>query len=117
MTPLGTQIFTLLKGRSIGSDIFGNRYYEERGAIKNRRRKRWVMYNGMAEASKVPAEWHGWLHYTLVSPLSNKRHAWQLPHIPNLTGTLLRYLPQGHILKGGNRAANKADYEAWTPDK
>lgn len=116
MTTLGTRIFTLLKGRYMGKDQFGNRYYEERGVVKNRRRKRWVIYRGIAEASKVPAEWHGWLHYTLKTPLSSKRYAWQQPHLPNLTGTLGRYLPKGHLLKGGKRAANKADYQAWTPD-
>ncbi len=50
MTPLGTRIFTLLKGRLIGEDNFGNRYYEERGSVKNRRRKRWIIYHGIAEA-------------------------------------------------------------------
>ena len=25
-------------------------------------------YNGLVEASKVPADWHGWLHHTETSP-------------------------------------------------
>ena len=117
MATTGTRIFTWLKGKSVGKDVFGNRYFEERGRVKGRRRKRWVMFNGIAEPSKVPAEWHGWLHYTLDTPLSEvKAYGWQKPHIPNLTGTEGRYLPQGHLLKGGDRAATAADYTAWKPE-
>ncbi len=117
MATIGTRIFTWLKGKSVGVDQFGNRYFEERGVVKGRRRKRWVMFNGVVEASKVPAEWHGWLHYTLDAPLLGlKRYGWQKEHIPNLTGTKGRYLPKGHLQNGGERAATRADYVAWKPE-
>jgi len=91
-------------------------YFEERGRVKGRRRKRWVLFNGIVEASKVPPEWHGWLHYTHDKPLpETKKYEWQKEHTPNLTGTTGRYLPKGHVLKGGKRAANMADYEPWQP--
>ena len=32
------------------------------------RPRRWVTYTDFAEASKVPAGWHGWLHYTVDEP-------------------------------------------------
>lgn len=108
---LGTRLFTLFSGRHVGTDEFGNRYFETR-----RGKKRWVMYNGIPEASKVPPSWHGWLHYTLDAPLdSTPKYRWQKKHQPNLTGTTGRYLPAGHISKGGQRAAATADYEPWTP--
>ena len=86
--------------RFIGEDDFGNRYYE---AKDNRdsydgRKRRWVIYHGYAEASKVPPDWHGWLHYTFddpptVAPL--KRRSWEKDHMPNLTGTLAAWRPPG----------------------
>ena len=113
-----TRLLTLLSGRYVGRDEFGNRYYEQRRADKGYpRKRRWVMYNGVAEPSKVPAHWHGWLHYTLDRPVPEASHkyGWQKPHLPNLTGTQGRYLPQGHIEKSATRAKATADYQPWTP--
>lgn len=114
----GTRLFTLFYGKLVGKDEFGNRYYESRRKVNDRTR-RWVVYKGIAEPSKVPSQWHGWLHHTLAAPLAEKqarKFKWQKPHLPNLTGTKGRYLPQGHLLKGGKRAANAADYQPWSPE-
>ncbi len=114
---IGTKLHTMMYGRFMGRDEFGNRYFEAkciRGGETQKRR--WVIYNGIADASKIPPAWHGWMHYTLNAPLSEKKHySWIKTHIPNLTGTMGRYLPKGHISKGGARAAAAADYEPWTP--
>ncbi len=119
MTPLGTRITTWLSGNYIGRDEFGNRYYEAR-SLKLRQgnaRKRWVLYEGMAEPSKVPPQWHGWLHYTHAAPLATgKRYGWQKDHLPNLTGTVRRYLPKGHLLGRAKRAPATADYQPWKPE-
>lgn len=113
---IGTKIFTFFQGRHVGTDEFGNRYYEARRALQGRHRKRWVIYNGQPEASKVPPYWHGWLHYTLAAPLeATPKYRWQKKHQPNLTGTTGRYLPAGHISKAGQRAPATADYQPWTP--
>lgn len=114
---IGTRLYTLLNGRRVGIDAFGNRYYESRRARNGEKHpRRWVMYNGKVEASKVPAEWHGWLHYTLDAPVEAAPRQWQKPHLPNLTGTQGRYLPPGHISSGAPRAAASADYQPWTPE-
>lgn len=139
-----TRIHTILHGQHVGDDEFGNRYYTERKAARNSKKKmagrtrRWVIYkdtpkawwqkalvlpllmsNSMdkAEPSKVPAQWHGWLHYTsdTIPDSHAKRHAWEKPHLPNLTGTSGAYRPPGHLLKGGHRSASTSDYEAWKP--
>ncbi|MCC7260004.1 MAG: NADH:ubiquinone oxidoreductase subunit NDUFA12 [Alphaproteobacteria bacterium] len=117
MATIGTHLYTIFFGKHVGQDHFGNRYYEERSAAKDRRRKRWVIYRGKAEASKVPAEWHGWLHYsTDAMPKSaGHRYAWQQKHLPNLTGTEYAYFPPGHERAGGARAKAAADYEPWQP--
>lgn len=113
-----TRIHTFFYGRLVGQDAFGNRYYQERRTAKGNRKKRWVIFKGKAEPSKVPAEWHGWLHYTHDIPPSQKteqHYMWEKPHMPNLTGTKGAYMPPGHLLKGGRRSSSTADYEAWKP--
>ena len=102
----------------IGQDDYGNRYYEARDNRDSYddRKRRWVIYNGYADASKVPAEWHGWLHYTIDAPLPETgKHPWQKPHLPNATGTPSGYRPTGHDYRGGHRATADGDYESWTP--
>ena len=108
-----------LKARRIGRDIFGNSYYQERKARRGKLPRRYVLYKGTPEASKVPADWHGWLHYTDPSPPPEggfKRHDWQVEHQPNLTGTVHAHRPDGHFLRGGKRKPATGDYEPWTPD-
>ncbi len=112
---LTTKLYTLFKGRPVGVDNFGNRYFESRVADKSGKRKRWVIYNGRSEASKVPPEWHGWLHYTFSSPIQTPKHTWQKSFLPNLTGTKFAYLPPGHLKKGAKREKATGDYEAWHP--
>lgn len=113
-----TRLYTFFNGRFVGVDQFGNRYFTEKRLPKNRRQRRWVMYKGIAEPSKVPPEWHGWLHYTQEKPPTErkiKHYAWEKPHLPNLTGTPNAYLPPGDLKRGGKRAPTTADYQAWRP--
>ncbi len=114
---IGTLLYTWLHGRRVGSDAQGNVYYEERRVHPRLRQRRWVLYrHGPVEASRVPPEWHAWLHYTTAAPLPVAgRPAWAKPHQPNLTGTKLAYRPAGHDYSGGVRARATGDYESWTP--
>ena len=113
---IGTRVFTWLKGKQVGTDQQGNRYYIERTPVKGRKPRRWVLYKGAAEGSRVPAEWHAWLHYTVDEPLApSPEKPWVAPHKQNLTGTDAAYLPPGHDLQGGQRARATGDYEAWQP--
>lgn len=112
-------LHTTLHGQFVGKDADGNKYYRGKPRKGTKRERRWVMYTGKAEASLVPPEWHGWLHHQTdkIPPMEGSRHRkdWQLPHQPNLTGTEEAYLPPGHALKGGKRAAATGDYTAWQP--
>jgi NADH:ubiquinone oxidoreductase subunit len=121
---VGTLLFTWLHGELVGTDIFGNRYYRGKkhaalvkGGGMESRERRWVLYKGYPEASKVPAEWHGWLHHIVAEPpkADAPRRPWQKEHQPNLTGTPLAYHPPGSIVRGGHRSSAAGDYEAWTP--
>jgi NADH:ubiquinone oxidoreductase subunit len=113
----GTWLFTRLHGELVGTDSFGNRYYIDRRTKGQKRERRWVMYKGEPEASKVTPEWHAWLHGSAAVPPSGeqKPRVWQKPYEPNLTGTDLAYRPPGHVLMGGKRAKATGDYEPWTP--
>lgn len=115
MSTIGTRIFTWFRGRLVGTDEYGNRYYETR---RSAHKRRWVLYHGIADASKVPPQWHGWLHHTHAASLNESapHYAWSKPHLPNLTGTRLRYLPPGHLERGARRAPASADYEPWRPE-
>jgi len=69
------------------------------------------------EASRVPPEWHAWLHRMADAPpaADRPRYPWQLPHEPNMTGTPEAYRPPGAHRRSRVRAAATGDYEAWTP--
>ncbi|HSI02300.1 MAG TPA: NADH:ubiquinone oxidoreductase subunit NDUFA12 [Reyranella sp.] len=115
----GTWLFTKMRGELVGTDAEGNRYFQDKKAIVvGPRRKRWVMYNGEPEASRVPPDWHGWLHYTTdtLPPQGGfPRKAWQKEHLPNLTGTPLAYRPPGSAAIESRETKPKPPYEAWRP--
>lgn len=111
----GTVIFTLLNGVKVGEDAAGNTYYTEKKGRDGMRLRRWVMYKGGIEATKIPPEWHAWLHYTVDQPLDGAKLVWQKPHETTKTGTSEAYLPSGHDSKGGQRAKAHGDYQAWQP--
>ena len=109
----GMRITTWLYGKYIGSDDTGNRYFQSR---KNDRR--WVLYNGLAEASAIPPGWHGWMHHRTDTPPVDEHYqprAWQKPHQQNMTGTAGAYRPEGSLLKSGERPKVTGDYQAWSP--
>lgn len=109
---LNTQLYTSRNGVKVGEDDQGNVYYETRDG-----KRRWVMFNGEAEASRVNADWHGWLHHTMKEPPTQRPFAhktWEKPHQENLTGTPLAYAPAGSIRRV--EPAPRQDYEAWSPE-
>jgi NADH:ubiquinone oxidoreductase subunit len=108
-------------GVLVGTDETGNRYYEARTNYDSYdgRKRRWVIYKGYADASKVTAEWHGWLHYTFDEPPTREPmliKAWEKDHLPNLTGTIYARRPAGALSRGGERQKATGDYEAWSPN-
>ncbi len=117
---IGTLFTVAKRGRLVGTDELGNRYYESRDTQSyDGRRRRWVIYDGYAEATKVSPDWHGWLHYTFDEPPTEdalRRQAWEKDHLPNLTGTPLAWRPPGSLLTGGRRPEATGDYQAWTPE-
>lgn len=117
---IGTLFTVKRRGEHVGTDEFGNRYFESRDTESyDGRRRRWVLYEGYAEASKVPPDWYGWLRYTYDDPPSRSplpRKTWERPHLPNLTGTPMAWRPQGSLANQGVRPKADGDYEAWKPE-
>lgn len=109
---VNTQFWTWRNGTKVGEDAQGNVFYQNKDG-----KRRWVIYSGEAEASRIDPEWHGWLHHTWNEaptevPLPHK--AWEKPHLPNLTGTDDAYVPAGSLYRA--EPAKRSDYEAWQPE-
>jgi len=112
---IGTSLHIRRNGRQVGTDHLGNIYY---AAKKGGRR--FVIYNGPNDASRIPPEWFSWLHHQIDGVPDEA-----LPPPPkflreptgNQTGTPAAYKPSGALDKGGQRPAASGDYEAWTPDQ
>ena len=89
---LGTRLQTIFSGKLVGEDEFGNKYYENK-----KKTKRWVIYNGEIEATKIPVEWYSWMHFLKNKIEDNhelKKYDWQKKHISNQTGTEKAYNPK-----------------------
>ncbi|MGB5863726.1 MAG: NADH:ubiquinone oxidoreductase subunit NDUFA12 [Sulfitobacter sp.] len=109
---LNTKFFTWRKGEKVGEDAQGNIYYRNSDDSK-----RWVIFNGEIEASRINPDWHGWMHRTYDTPPTDTpmvHKEWEKPHQENLTGTMLAYAPAGSIRR--EKPADRGDYEAWTPE-
>lgn len=114
---IGTSL-ALLGKEKVGEDSLGNVYWQG-GKDANGLTRRWVIYNGQNDASRVPPEWFSWLHHQIDDAPERalpQPRAWEKPAEPNLTGTTLAYRPPGALEAGGRRAAATGDYEAWTPE-
>ena len=95
---LGTRLHTFFKGKFVGKDENGNKYYESKNG------RRWVIYNGEVDSTKIPNEWFSWIHFTknkIEKVQDQKKFSWQKSHKPNLTGTDKAYHP------------NKSENEKW----
>ena len=115
---IGTHLWTARKGEHVGTDAQGNKYYRSKPK-DGQHERRWVIYDGPNDASRVPAEWHGWLHGSFEDVPESflpPPRIWEVDYTPNATGTAAAYRPQGALERGGKRAAAVGDYEAWTPD-
>ena len=117
---LGTALFTSRRGRLIGMDDQGNKYYvDKKNQSLNGKVRRWVIYDGDVEASRVPPEWHAWLHYTVDTPPSEampSRNSWEKPHQVNMTGTSQAHKPNGSLLDDEPVSAEGVGYQAWKPE-
>ena len=101
---LGTKLKTFFSGKLIGVDSTGNKYYQDKKG------KRWVIYSGEIDASKITSEWYSWIHFT-KNAIENKheldKYKWQKPHQSNQTGSVNAYHPNK------NNDEIKKKYKTW----
>ena len=114
MAPHGNTVLHLVLWQQVGEDQFGNFYYQGKDG------RRWVQYNGYAEASTIPPGWHGWMHYrTDRTPADSdyQPHEWEREHQPNSTGSEAAYRPKNPINANGTSKRPQADndYKSWSP--
>ena len=110
---VGVRLWTYFSGKLVAKDEFDNRYYTN----KNQSR-RWVVYNGEVEASKVTPEWNNWLRFTSddIPSEESARFEWQLGHTPNQTGTINAYSPKSSSFNR-KKTERDLDYDKWKPGK
>ena len=114
-------LYTARSGNLVGTDEMGNTYYRAQGPLIDRSvgtERRWVVYNGYADASKVPPGWRAWLCHNAQLAPSEEPYTprdWQKPHVENLTGTAGAYRPKGSQSNPGGRPIAAGDYVPWIP--
>ena len=115
---INTYLYTYFFGKYVGQDKFGNSYYRSKINGKSKKEKRWVLYKGVIEASKIPPAWHRWIHHTTdklpTETSSEDRYIWQKRHQANFTGTDYAYKPVKTSYK--KHIENNKSYEAWQPN-
>lgn len=122
MSPVHINFSRVLRGaKRVGQDQFGNTYYKLKARKGYKNERRWVIYKGEADASKIPPEWHGWMHHQTDavpdSETKSFRRKWQKPYQSNMTGTIEAYQPPSNDLTATQSGQATGNYEAWTPPK
>lgn len=114
---LSLMLFTRRHGTLIGADQFGNQYYQH-ASSKDILHKRWVVYNGYADASRIPPSWKAWLYDEACDPPDNSpdtRKPWIMPYEENLTGTPEAYKPKGsQFSRVSKQGSASKHYTPWT---
>ena len=107
------KFFISFSNNKIGKDQFGNEYFESKNSDYLDQNKRFVIYQGLVEPSKIPPLWHAWLHHlSNITPTKSQNYIWQHDYQPNLTGTKFSYHPNNKSLR--NKVAS--DYNSWKPN-
>jgi len=112
---VGTGLWTRLRGDEVGKDEAGNVYFRD----KKNPARRWVIYEGSNDGSRVPPAWQMWLKGT-IEDLPEKAlppiRKFQQTPTANLTGTMAAFRPDGALGSGKVRPASTGDYEPWIPE-
>ena len=84
----GTMLYGPRGMAQMGTDTLGNVYYEG-GKDGSGRVRRWVIYEGANDASRVPPEWFSWLHHHIDDVPDRAMppvRAWQKSAVPGGQG-------------------------------
>ena len=112
---VGTSLVTRMRGDEVGRDEAGNVYYQH----KKNPARRWVIYEGSNDGSRVPPGWSAWLRGTIAEVPGQglpERRSFETKPEANLTGTMAAFRPDGALGSGKVRPAATGDYLPWTPE-
>ena len=100
----GTFLKTLIFGKFVGSDEYGNKYYQ------SKKKERWVIYANHVEATRITSDWYLWIHHTIDKIPDKKitKFKWQKNHLENQSGTKNK-----HVSTKIKKNAIKKKYETW----
>ena len=102
----GTYLKTLIFGKFVGSDQYGNKYYQ------SKKNERWVIYAKNIEATKITSEWYLWIHHTVEKApnpnIKDIKYLWQKKHLENQTGSINAYKPNKI-----SKTNKHKKYESW----
>lgn len=105
---LNSILFTKIFGTCAGKDLYGNQFYFYK---KSGREKRWVIYKGICDPSKIAAEWHSWLHFINNDTPKAPKKTWS----PNTTGT--KFLHNSISSIENIPQTTLKYYEGWNPNR
>ena len=121
------RIYLFFRSTKVGGDQYGNQYFEAKRTDSFGRKKRFCLYSGRPEASKISPEWHLFMHYQVEAKdvkTNYKQHKWQKPFVPDITLTEVKYLPKNHPLFSSKNnlfhssgAKNPFKIKIWKPSE
>ena len=95
------KIYLNFFGEKVGEDEYGNQFFELKQKDYLGRKKRYCLYHGSVEASKISPEWHPFMHYQIDAKdvcQTFKQYKWQKSYVPDVTLSEVKYLPKNHQL-------------------
>ena len=112
---IGTILYSLLKGKKVGQDNQGNKFFIHKKNIK----KRWVLYKKQIDPTNLEIKWQIWLTENdrdKAIIINNPNFKWQKNEKANLTGTLDSYHPG--VLSGKDEITvnKKSKNSVWKPE-
>ena len=111
------KIYCSIFAKKVGKDEYGNTYFtkKSRSPKNNFRERRFIIYKGIVEASKVPQRWNAWLHHVEEAPPQTdvSKPSWSKNHSPNLTRTPFSY--EYKLDESINKTDKKTSI--WKPDE
>ena len=100
-------------GTLVGTDKYGNKYFENNKYMFSRNRFVEYPYAGRLEfdATQIPPEWHRWMQFMTDDPPSKvppPKSKFDKDHELNLSGSAKEYVPY---------STTRPKLHAWTPPK
>ena len=112
---IGTILYTLLKGKKVGQDNQGNKFFIH----KKNKKKRWVLYKKQIDPTSLEIKWQIWLTENDKEKeiiINKTEFKWQKNEKTNATETLDSYHPGIRSDKQEIYINEKNKNSVWKPD-